>query len=467
MFLKKLSKPFKKLSYRLAFAFLIFFIPSYVIIFGAFDFLASRHLEKKDRDQIENQLQVYQDLFEKEGVEGLKKIIKNPRLHSQSMQFLIYVSDQENKTLYLHLPEDRDRFEVSYIEKKITDRSSLDQEKWFYIPSVEGDDDALEVRSANLPNGFRLLVGASTDDKDELLESFRKIFIAILTPLILISIFGAIFISQKMLRPLLELTGSIKEIKEGKLSSRAPLPSSQDELYDLTSTFNDMIHQIENLVQAMKETLDNIAHDLKTPLTRNRVSSEMALEKNSIEELKIAAEENIENTDGMLKIIQTILEVARLNSKTLRLNKENFNVKNLFDEIVDLYFFVAEEKKIQIEMKMTDFEMFADRSLMKQALANLIDNAIKYSKAGSSIQLLCVKSDDEVRISIIDSGIGIEEEDIPRIWERLYRADRSRNEPGLGLGLSMVKVFVESHGGHSSVRSQLDVGSEFILTLPT
>ncbi len=466
MFLKKLSKPFKKISYRLAFAFLIFFIPSYVIIFGAFDFLASRHLQKKDRDQIENQLQVYQDLFEKDGIEGLKKIIKNPRLHSQSMPFLIHIADQENQMIYLHMPEDRDRFAPEYIKNKIAERGASIKEKWFYIASPDGDDDALEVRSANLPNGFRLLVGSSTDERDDLLESFRKIFIAILTPLILISIFGAVIISQKMLKPLLNLTDSIKEIKRGKLSSRAELPATQDELYDLTAIFNDMIHQVEDLVRAMKETLDNVAHDLKTPLTRNRMASEMALEKNSVQDLKIAAEENIENTDGMLKIIQTILEVARLNSNTLRLNKEKFSVKKLFDEIVDLYQFVAEEKKIRMDLELVDFVMVADRSMMKQAVANLIDNAIKYSKPNSRIKLRCVSTTSLVKIAVIDKGIGISEDDIPRIWERLYRADRSRHEPGLGLGLSMVKIFVDSHGGSVSVQSQLDEGSEFFMFLP-
>lgn len=471
MFLKKIKRLHKKASFRLTFAFLIFFIPTYLIIFGVFDVVASKHLESKDRDLIENRLQTYQDLFEKEGIEGIRKIISNPRLHNQSLSFFIHISDSNNKTIFIHMPEEelneKDEFDANYLESKIALFGKKEESQWAHIPSKSGDDeDALEVKSVGLSGGYHLHVGQSTEERDELIEKFRGIFISILVPLIVISVFGAIFITQEILRPLKNLSYSIKKIKAGELSTRSPLPATKDELYDLTATFNDMVDQVESVVRTMKETLDNIAHDLKTPLTRNRMVSELAIQKNSHADLKSAAEENIENTDSMLKMVQAIMEVARLDSNTLVLHKEKFSSNKVFDEILDLYFFVAEEKNIHLNFSSPDVEIYADRLMFKQALANLIDNAIKYSANNSFINLSCTKVEDELQFIVEDKGIGIAEEEIPRIWERLYRADRSRHEPGLGLGLSMVKIFVESHQGRIKVESMLGAGSKFIVILP-
>lgn len=466
MFLKKLSALSKKVSYRLTFAILLFFIPTYIFIFFAFDILATRHLENRDHEQIESHLQTYQDTFEKEGVDGVKKIIANPRLHNQSQRFLVQIADENNKTVFMHLPEETDKITLNYTQDKLSQFTNLNDKGWSFIASEDGDEDAIEVQSVLLTNNYHLRVGASTDARDDLLLNFRRFFIAILVPLVFLTFFGALLISRKMLSPLKSLSKSIEQIKSGQLSTRTPLPKSKDELYELSLVFNSMIHQIEDLVRAIKETLDNVAHDLKTPLTRTRMASELALQKNIHLDLKIAAEENIENTDSMLKIVQTIMEVARLDSKTLVLNKESFGTKKIFDEIVDLYFFVAEEKKIALHLNVTDLQIYADRLMFKQALANLLDNAIKYSNYSTQILLSFLATDTHYFISVKDSGIGISSDDLPRIWERLFRADRSRHQPGLGLGLSMVKIFADSHLGKIEVKSQIGVGSEFCLTIP-
>jgi signal transduction histidine kinase len=471
MFSKIKNLLFHKLSYRLTIAYLIFIIPSYFIVFWSFNYLAAKHLEKRDHEQIENQIKIYQDVLDNQGIDGLQKVFSSPRLHGQSLHFLIHITDLDNKTLYIHLPEDLNNYDIRTIEKYLISFRENAKPHWGLIPVKEyGDSEEinnLEVRSVKLDNGYWLSVGSATDTRDDLLENYTKIFLIILIPLIVFTMLGTLFVTNKILKPLQLLSNSIKEIEKGHLSVRSPVPKVRDELWDLTTTFNGMIQQIEYLVQSMKDTLNNIAHDLKTPLTRSRITSEHAITSNSFEGLRNAAIENIENTDDILKIVQVILTVARYDSNNLVLEKRFLSAISLIEEVVDLYNFVADEKKIIVEVDCSDqIFIFVDKVFIKQALANLLDNAIKYSTQNSVIKISCKIIEGMTELSISDTGIGISEADLPRIWERLFRADRSRHEPGLGLGLSLVKLFTDSHNCKIIVNSKVGVGSIFKIMIP-
>ncbi len=466
MFLRKAKKLLSKISYRLAFAYIVFFIPCYMLTFGLFYYFSSHYLERRDRDVIEARLQQIEQLIGNKEIAGLKAALSEEKFHNQINKLLIYISDSKQNTQFLHLPEDSMRFELPVVEEFLKKRNLNFDENWFNIASKEGDDDALEVKAVRISGDGILMVGASTDERDEILERFQEIFLTIFFPLVLFSSLGSVLISQKILLPLAKLSKSISEVKSGHLGSRVELPLRQDELYDLSQTYNEMADQTEKLVMAIKQTVDNIAHDLKTPMTRIRIASAMALQKNTHAELKEAVEETIESTESILAMIQAILEMAKYNTKTVALDKSWFAASVLIAEVVDLYFFVADDKNINIEVECELDQVFADRIRLKQILANLLDNAIKYSPGQSSINILALEEEHFFVFKIKDRGVGISIQDRSRIWERLFRADKSRSEPGLGLGLSLVKVYAEAHGGLALVQSELGQGSEFLIKIP-
>ncbi|MBC7430264.1 MAG: HAMP domain-containing histidine kinase [Bacteriovorax sp.] len=466
MFLKKVKSRLSQISYRLAITYLCFFIPCYLITFGVFYAWTSGFLESRDQDLIEARITQYQEIVEKEGVEGLKRIYSDSKMRSGASRFLLQILDTNGNELFFHMSEELEQ-EFENVQEQLKISRNLKNGKWFYLESKDHDNDAIEVKTVILNNNLRLNVGASTDSRDELLEKFQGIFLTIFIPLLFSSILFTIIIAKKFLSPINNLSSLIKEIKGGNLSPRAKLPQFQDELYELTSTFNDMLSQVEYLIEAMKDTLDNVAHDLRTPIARARLAAELALKSGSPEKLKIAAEESVENLDNILKMVQTIMTMSGLNTKTYSLNKEKFPANKIIEEIVELYIFVAEEKHITIISNCsTGTIVFADRLMVRQALANLLDNAIKYSPHNTQVTVECYTEGPEVCFIIKDQGQGISADDMPRIWERLYRGDKSRHEKGFGLGLSLVKIFIESNDGQVTVESTEGKGSIFKVKFP-
>lgn len=210
-----------------------------------------------------------------------------------------------------------------------------------------------------------------------------------------------------------------------------------------------MLGQNERLVQGMMETVDNVAHDLRTPIMRLQNAVEGALRgKGEVAELKDALVDCKENSDLILKLVNVIMDISEAEAGTLRFKKEQVSSADLIAGAIDLYGFVAEEKNIVLKAgKIESFQLLADRARLVQVLSNLVDNAIKYSPQGSVVLLESESENGFGIITITDQGLGIPKDELPRVWNRLYRVDSSRSSRGLGLGLSLVRAIVAAHGG--------------------
>jgi signal transduction histidine kinase len=229
-----------------------------------------------------------------------------------------------------------------------------------------------------------------------------------------------------------------------------------------------MLERIQSLIAEMKEVTDNIAHDLRSPITRIRGLAEITLiSEKDIDAYQNMAASTVEECDRLLRMINMMLEISETEAGVSTLNRSDVNVSGLIEEACDLYQPLAEDRGINIEVNVpTRCQLFGDKGKLQRVLSNLLDNAIKYTTPGGKIIVSSEEVDKKVIISIHDTGIGISEDEISRIFERFYRGDKSRSIPGAGLGLSLVQAIVRSHGGEIKVSSSSGVGSTFTVSLP-
>ncbi|MEN9022912.1 MAG: HAMP domain-containing sensor histidine kinase, partial [Verrucomicrobiales bacterium] len=255
------------------------------------------------------------------------------------------------------------------------------------------------------------------------------------------------------------------------LSRRAKSPKGGDELTPLVNAFNRLLGRQERLIESMHTSLDSVAHDLRTPMARLRATAESALENTSdTKEAKHAEalSDCLEESDHVLSMLRTLMELSEADAGAMRLRLEELSMDEILKTVAELYEFVAEEKHIQlaIEPSQNDVTLVADRARLLQLFANLVDNALKFSPKGSTVTLGAHSTRNHVNVWVQDEGTGIEEENQSRIWDRLFRGDRSRSTRGVGLGLSFVRAISEAHGGSTQVQSTPGKGARFIIRLP-
>ncbi len=314
-----------------------------------------------------------------------------------------------------------------------------------------------------------LQLGVDDRPRRELLSHVRNGLVALLLLALILGTLGGLILTSRALSPVRALAATSRRIVSmGDLDARVPRSGSGDEFDELSKLFNQVLAKNQRLVVGMREALDNVAHDLRTPLSRLRSGAELALsQEDDPSRMRDALADCLEEAERLQTMLRTLMDISEAETGVMRLELQTVDLQKIARDAVELYEHVAEEREIALNMIAEQPVLLkVDPQRIAQVVANLLDNALKYSDPGGrvTVQVRQVKAHAEVAVT--DTGVGIEPVHLERIWQRLYRADASRSRRGLGLGLSLVRAVVEAHGGTAHAHSSPNKGSTFILRLP-
>jgi signal transduction histidine kinase len=417
-------------------------------------------LRSRDHELIRDTLDHYVYEYQRAGLSGLRDAIGSDRVAGRHERLFVRVLGRQADAVFLNTPADWEGADL--------DRLAPDASGWARLPARDAGA-ILEVASVRLPDGTLLQVGKSSESRAELLGRLRDLSALLLGGIVVIAGLGSAALTWSALRPVRELATAVRRIVDtGETSSRVPVRDSGDPLDDLSRLFNGMLERIEALIAGLEGSLDNVAHDLRTPLARLRANAETALTRGSdAAAYRAALEDCLEESERVHETLTALLDVSEAEHGAMRLRRESVDIASLLRDAAELYEDVAGEKKIGLAVSASPgLCLTGDRARLRQALANLLDNAIKYTPSGGHVKMMAVGRPGIVAIEVHDDGPGIPQDDQPRIFDRLYRADQSRSQPGLGLGLSLVRAIVRAHGGSISLVSAPGQGSKFRIELP-
>jgi hypothetical protein len=330
------------------------------------------------------------------------------------------------------------------------------------------------VRVLQLPGGFRLLVGRDLEERERLFDIIATAGRWSVAIVIILGVAGGVFVSKRVLNRVDAMTLTAQTIMAGDLSERLPIAGSGDELDRLASNLNAMLERIEALMRGLREVSDNVAHDLRTPLTRLRNRAEEALRSAKDEPgYRGALEATIEESDGLIRTFNALLMIARAESGEARENMSEFDAAEVAQDVSDLYEPLADTKGLALRVEATPAPVKGNRELVSQALANLVDNAIKYAEPqghaanGTPAEILVTAGSegDRIKLAVRDGGPGIPEPDRAHVVERFVRLEQSRTKPGSGLGLSLAAAVARLHVGELKLEDNAP-GLKAVLDLP-
>ncbi len=462
MFSKKISVLKNRLTFKLTFMYTLLFIASSIAVLSIFYLRVSTiTMERTDMELLE-------EIDELSAEKDLKAIIA---------EITEEVESEDEEDIFFRLISfegeilgawNAGSFDISEFQNNIL--KSLKK---------EGAPIFRTLKSANQEHKFRsifavvfpstiLQIGQSLEENEEYLSLFQRLIVLLIIPLCFLSGCVGWFLAKKALQGVAEVTQTAIDISGGSFDKRVRVKNRSTEIDNLARVFNEMVDRLQAMLRSMKEMNNNIAHDFRSPLARIRGVAEMIImNKQSTQELNDLAGSILEECDSLINIVNTMMDITESEVGLSEFNPDNIELNGLISEAVQLFDQIATEKKITITTDIpNNCDIKTDKHKLQRVLTNLLENAIKYTPAGGTIDISAGFRGDIIDIQFKDTGIGIPEKDLPKIFDRFYRCDESRSEEGIGLGLSLVKAIVEASGGTIRVISQLGKGSTFTVSLP-
>jgi signal transduction histidine kinase len=444
------GKLIRTTAFRLTLAYLFLFALFAASLLGYFAWNTRRLITEQITSTVNAETGEISDIFGRRGLRGLVFTIENRALRPGANLYLVTTPTGQAVA-----------GNVGSLAPGVMATSGWSETAYRRLDEQDDADHRALVRVTELSSGFRLLIGRDLEERRRLFGIVAKAAQWSVLIVVVLGLGGGIFVARRVLRRIDAMTGTAQRIMAGDLSGRLPVGRSGDELDRLAGNLNAMLERIEALMMGLKEVSDNIAHDLKTPLTRLRNRAEEALARAGNEaEYRTALEGTIEESDGLIRTFNALLMIARAESGQARDNMGDFDAADVANGIHELYEPLAEDDGMTLRVKTVPAPLHGNRELISQALANLVENAIKYGKPAAAqplgadavasareILIEAQRDRDSVLLSVTDHGPGIPESDRKHAVERFVRLEASRTQPGSGLGLSLASAVATLHGG--------------------
>lgn len=463
-FLARIGRVVRTTAFKLSALYLVIFIVFAVFVLGYLAWNTRRLLDSQITETIETEINALADQYRQGGVRRLISIME--RRGRQSGSFLYLLVDQRGDSVtgnaILRIPA-------------LQQNVGWSEARYNWPDESEEIDRLAKLRVFALPSGLRLIVGRDLEERKRLGEVIRRARGWSLLMVILLGGFGVWFVTKRVLSRVDAIAKSSGAIMAGDMSERLPVTNTKDEFDRLSIHLNRMLDRMAELMGGLRDLSDNVAHDLRTPLTRLRNGAEQALRSaTTIEETKAALEKAIQESDNLIRVFDALLMIARAESGNIATSMQPLALDELVSGLVELYEPLADDAGNSIRAELDPgLHLHASRELIGQALSNLLDNALKYGgqSPGSSgdvrpeIIVSAMMEGENIKICVADRGGGIAQVDRERVLERFIRLDPSRAKPGFGLGLSLVNAIAKLHGGRFLLEDNAP-GLRAVLVLP-
>jgi len=464
MFSKKEPSPVRSLASKLTLAYSAIFAASTAAALASVYFMTSAFLAHETDETL---LYLHDEIstkFSTMDIDTFRKDISVEIAARGTNKIVIRIFSPEDRVLF---SSDLTGWEALSSVEEVRAKAKHDTPSVF-SRLLSGHEHETRFLCSRLSGGNLLEVGLSSKEHGEFLAKLRRVGGITLCAMVVLGAVVGWAMARRAMSGVKKVTRAAARIAGGHFGDRVPIGRKGEEIDTLVMTFNRMAERIELLMRNMKEVNDNIAHDLRSPITRMRCSAEAALlGKGSPEDRQAAAAEIVEGCDRLLGIIDAMLDIAEIEAGVAEIEFADVNVTVLARAGAELFEPVAEEKDISIEMEICEqAEVRGDTRKLQRMLANLLDNAVKYTPAGGRVLVRVGMTDALVELAVSDDAPKISQEEAPRIFDRFYRSDRSRSQPGSGLGLSLALAIAKAHGGSISVTALPEHGNVFTVTLP-
>lgn len=456
---------FRSLTLRLTLWYaLIFAISSSAMLFVAY-LMLTRSTQQRIEQLLLSEAAELKGLYHARGIEKIgSEFVREAEISGTHRIFYRLLSSDGRELAASDLRAWKD---VGFSQRAIDSLATRDSA--FESLPVSGQRHEVRVVYVQAGENAVLQIGYLPEDEERFVEDYRRVSTAVILAGLIFSGSLGWFMARRALSGVERVTEAAISISRGDVRRRVAVSNNGDEIDRLAMAFNTMLDRIDTLITNLKEVTSNVAHDLRSPLTRIRGIAETTL---SGEETIAAYREMVgtvvEESDRLVGIINTMLQIAEIESGVARMAITEVDLARLVRDAYEVFHPVAEDKGIALKIAVpaTPLVVAGDSARLQRVVANLLDNAVKWTRPGGAILLSAQEAPSQARLSVVDTGIGIPERDLPHIFDRFYRGDRSRSTPGNGLGLSLAQAFVRVHRGTITAESSPGKGSTFTVLLP-